>query len=147
MIPDFLAEVQITYSNPVKSVDRLKVVGSQSVASALREFWPSYDHIEFMYMIMLNRQNQILGYHQVSKGGITGTIIDLRVIYQVALKANASAIIIAHNHPSGNLEPSETDKKVSREVKDAGKILNITLLDHIILTTDGFHSMADDGQL
>ena len=147
MIPDFLAEVQITYSNPVKSVDRFKVVGSQSVASALREFWPSYDHIEFMYMIMLNRQNQILGYHQVSKGGITGTIIDLRVIYQVALKANASAIIIAHNHPSGNLEPSETDKKVSREVKDAGKILNITLLDHIILTTDGFHSMADDGQL
>jgi DNA repair protein RadC len=147
MIPEFLAEVQITYSNPVKSVDRFKVVGSQSVASALREFWPSYDHIEFMYMIMLNRQNQILGYHQVSKGGITGTIIDLRVIYQVALKANASAIIIAHNHPSGNLEPSETDKKVSREVKDAGKILNITLLDHIILTTDGFHSMADDGQL
>ncbi len=147
MIPEFLAEVQITYSNPVKSVDRFKVVGSQSVASALREFWPSYDHIEFMYMIMLNRQNQILGYHQVSKGGITGTIIDLRVIYQVALKANASAIIIAHNHPSGNLEPSETDKKITREVKDAGKILNIALVDHIILTTDGFHSMADDGQL
>jgi DNA repair protein RadC len=147
MIPEFLAEVQITYSNPVKSVDRFKVGGSRDVASALREFWPAYDHIEFMYMLMLNRQHQILGYHQVSKGGITGTIIDLRVIYQVALKANASAIIIAHNHPSGNLEPSETDKKVSREVKDAGKILNITLLDHIILTTDGFHSMADDGQL
>ena len=67
MIPEFLAEVQITYSNPVKSVDRFKVVGSQSVASALREFWPSYDHIEFMYMIMLNRQNQILGYTRYPK--------------------------------------------------------------------------------
>ena len=147
MIPNFIAEVKITYSNPVKSADRIKVVGSSDVARALREFWPSYDHVEFCYMLMLNRQNQILGYNQVAKGGITGTVVDTRVIYQVALKANASSIIIAHNHPSGNLDPSNADKKITREVKDAGKILNITLLDHVILTSDGFHSMADEGEL
>ena len=147
MIPYFLAEVQITYSNPVKSVDRLKVTGSRAVASALREIWPAYDHIEFCYMLMLNRKNEILGYHQVAKGGITGTVVDVRIIYQVALKANATSVIIAHNHPSGNLDVSDADKKITQQIKEAGKILDIPLLDHIILTTDGYHSMADDGQL
>jgi DNA repair protein RadC len=96
MIPEFIAEVQISYSSHVKAKDRLKVSGSSDAASAFRSIWPAYDHIEFSYMLMMNRQNQILGYHQLSKGGMTGAVVDVRVIFQVALKACATSLILAH---------------------------------------------------
>jgi DNA repair protein RadC len=144
---DSIAEVQITYSSKIKNVNRIKVTCSTDSVNALRAFWPSYEHVEFTYLILLNRQNQIIGKYFLAKGGIAGTIVDVRVAYQVALKANATSIIIAHNHPSGNLDPSEADKKITRQIKEAGKILDIPLLDHIILTEDGYMSMADDGYL
>ena len=147
MIPEIIAEVQISYSSHVKAKDRIKVTGSNDAANAFRAIWPAYDHIEFSYMLMLNRQNQILGYHQLSKGGMTGAVIDVRVIFQVALKACATSLILAHNHPSGNLETSDADRKVTRQIKEAGKILDIPLLDHLILTSDSFFSMADEGLL
>ena len=147
MIPEFIAEVQISYSSHVKAKDRMKVTGSKDAADAFRAIWPAYDHIEFSYMLMMNRQNQILGYHQLSKGGMTGAVIDVRVIFQVALKACATSLILAHNHPSGNLETSDADRKISRQIKEAGKILDIPLLDHLIMTTDSFLSMADEGLL
>ena len=100
-----------------------------------------------MYMLMLNRQNQVLGYHQISKGGMTGTIIDIRVVFQVALKACATSIIVAHNHPSGNLEVSSADRKITQNLKQAGLILEIPLLDHLILSSEGYYSMADEGIL
>src|SRR5659263_288362 len=117
MIPEIIAEVQISYSSHIKAKDRLKITGSMDAANAFRAIWPAYDHIEFSYMLMLNRQNQILGYHQLSKGGMTGAVVDVRVIFQVALKACAISIIIAHNHPSGNLDTSDADRKVSRQIK------------------------------
>ena len=147
MIPELIAEVQISYSSHVKAKDRTKICGSADAASAFRSIWPSYDHIEFCYMLMMNRQNQILGYHQISKGGMTGAVIDVRVVFQVALKACSTSLILAHNHPSGNLQASDADRKITRQIKDAGLILDIPLLDHIILTTDSFLSMADDGIL
>ena len=147
MITDLIAEVQISYSSHVKAKDRMKVTGSKDTADAFRIFWPAYEHIEFSYLLMLNRQNQILGYHQLSKGGMTGAVIDVRVIFQVALKACATSLILAHNHPSGNLETSDADRKISRQIKEAGKILDIPLLDHLIMTTDSFLSMADEGLL
>ena len=147
MIPEIIAEVQISYSSHIKAKDRMKVTGSMDAANAFRAIWPAYDHIEFSYMLMLNRQNQILGYHQLSKGGMTGAVIDVRVIFQVALKACATSLILAHNHPSGNLDTSDADRKVTRQIKEAGKILDIPLLDHLIMTTDSFLSMADEGLL
>jgi len=96
MIPEIIAEVQISYSSHIKAKDRLKITGSMDAANAFRAIWPAYDHIEFSYMLMLNRQNQILGYHQLSKGGMTGAVIDVRVIFQVALKACATSLILAH---------------------------------------------------
>jgi DNA repair protein RadC len=98
-------------------------------------------------MLMMNRQNQILGYHQLSKGGMTGAVVDVRVIFQVALKACATSILVAHNHPSGNLEASDADRKITRQIKEAGVILDIPLLDHLIMTTDSYLSMADEGLL
>jgi len=98
-------------------------------------------------MLMMNRQNQILGYHQLSKGGMAGTVVDVRLIYQVALKACATSLILAHNHPSGNLETSDADRRVTNQIKQAGVIMDIPLLDHLIMTTDSFLSMADEGLL
>lgn len=147
MIPELIAEVQITYSSKVKAKDRFKVTSSRAAAEAFRSCWPAYDHIEFCYMLLLNRQNQVLGYHQLSKGGMTGAVIDLRVVFQVALKACATSFILAHNHPSGNLDTSEADRRITRQIKEAGAILEIPLLDHLILTTDAYFSMADEGIL
>ena len=147
MIPEIISEVQISYSSIIKARDRIKVTGSGDSYSAFKLFWPAYDHIEFMYMLMLNRQNQVLGYHQISKGGMTGTIIDIRVVFQVALKACATSIIVAHNHPSGNLEVSSADRKITQNLKEAGLILEIPLLDHLILSSEGYYSMADEGIL
>jgi len=147
MIPDSIAEVQISYSSHVKAKDRMKVTGSKDAADAFRIFWPAYDHIEFSYMLMLNRQNQILGYHQLSKGGMTGSVVDVRVIFQVALKSCATSLILAHNHPSGNLDVSDADRKITNQIKQAGVILDIPLLDHLIMTTDSYLSMADEGLL
>ena len=147
MVPEIIAEVQITYSSKVKACDRFRVTGSKDAAKAFRSIWPSYEHIEFIYMLMLNRQNQVLGCHQISKGGMTGTVVDVRVVFQVALKSCATSILLGHNHPSGNLDPSDADKKITRQLSDAGKMLEIPVIDHLILTTDSFFSMADEGIL
>ena len=147
MISTQMAEVQITYSSKVKSADRIKISSSEEAVNAFRAFWPSYEHIEFTYMLLLNRQNQITGKYFLAKGGITGTVVDVRVIFQVAIKANSTSILLAHNHPSGNLQPSDADRKITRQVKEAGKILDIALLDHLILTEESFLSMADEGLL
>ena len=147
MITDLIAEVQISYSSNVKAKDRMKVTGSKDSADAFRIFWPAYEHIEFSNLLMLNRQNQILGYHQLSKGGMTGAVVDVRVIFQVALKSSSTSIILAHNHPSGNLDVSDADRKITNQIKQAGVILDIPLLDHLIMTTDSYLSMADEGLL
>jgi len=147
MITDLIAEVQISYSSHVKAKDRMKVIGSKDAAEAFRIFWPAYEHIEFSYLLMLNRQNQILGYHQLSKGGMTGAVVDVRVIFQVALKSSCTSIILGHNHPSGNLDVSDADRKITNQIKQAGVILDIPLLDHLIMTTDSYLSMADEGLL
>lgn len=142
-----IAEIKISYQPKIKASDRMKITGSKDAVKALRSIWPSYDHVEFMYMMMVNRQNQVLGCHQISKGGMTGTVVDVRVVFQVALKSCATSIILGHNHPSGNLDPSDADKKITRQLMEAGKFLEIPIIDHIILTEGGYLSMADEGFL
>jgi DNA repair protein RadC len=139
-----LAEITVSYSTKVKSADRPKIKCSSDAEKLLRQVFPSFEHVEYFYLICLNRANQVLGFHQVSKGGISGTVTDVRVIYQVAIKSNSSALILAHNHPSGNTAPSEADLKITRKIKEAGAMLDISVLDHLILTNEGYMSMADD---
>jgi DNA repair protein RadC len=86
-----------------------------------------------------------LGYCQISAGGLCGTIADVRVIMQTALKACSNSIIISHNHPSGNLTPSEADKDLTRKIREAGKVLDIAVLDHLIITSESYFSFADEG--
>ena len=104
-------------------------------------------HVEETYILLLNRANKALGYSKISLGGISGTVVDTKIVFQTALKANASSVILCHNHPSGNLKPSEADIKITKVIKDAGKIMDIPLVDHIIITDEGFYSFADEGML
>ena len=106
----------------------------------------SIEHIEEFKLLLMNRSNSVLGIMAVSKGGLSGTVTDVRLIFQGAIKANASGIIVCHNHPSGNLNPSESDTRITRKIKEAGNLMDIQLLDHLILTMDGsYYSFADNG--
>ena len=139
-----LAEITVSYSTKVKAAERPKVRCSQDADALLRKVFPSLEHVEYFYIICLNRANQVLGFHQVSKGGISGTVTDVRVIFQVAIKTSSSGLILAHNHPSGNTQPSEADLKITRKIKEAGALLDITVLDHLVITEEGYLSFADE---
>jgi DNA repair protein RadC len=99
-------------------------------------FGQEYSHVEEVKLILLNRANRVLGITTVSRGGMSGSIIDTRVILQYAIKANASAVILAHNHPSGNLEASDADVSITKRVREALEMMEIKLLDHLILNKD-----------
>ncbi|MDD2570754.1 MAG: JAB domain-containing protein [Candidatus Cloacimonetes bacterium] len=142
-----LAEITVNYSTKVKAADRPRVSCSRDAEQLLRKVFPSLEHVEYFYIICLNRANQVLGFHQVSKGGISGTVTDVRVIFQVAIKSCSSGLILAHNHPSGNLQPSEVDLKITRKIKEAGALLDVSVLDHIIIADEGYLSMADENQV
>jgi DNA repair protein RadC len=142
-----VAEISVSYSNRIPEKDRIKISSSQDAFNITKLFWPSTDHVEYFYILLLNRQNKVLGNYQVSKGGFTGTVVDVRVIFQVALKTCACSIIALHNHPSGSTLPSDADKQITQKIKDAGKIVDVQLLDHIIITSEKYYSMADEGEL
>ena len=103
--------------------------------------------MEEFSVLVLNRANRVLGYARISQGGLSGTVADPKVIFQIALKSNSCSIIIAHNHPSGNTQPSEADIQLTRKLKDAGAVLDLPVLDHLILTSEGYYSFADEGLL
>jgi DNA repair protein RadC len=114
----------------------------KSVFNADTFYWK-----EEMIMICMSRANQVLGFYKVSSGGLNVTIADPKVIFTVALNCGASSIIIAHNHPSGQLNPSTPDKKITEVIKNAGRILDIDLFDHMILGDDSYYSFAENGTL
>ncbi|SFU49063.1 RadC-like JAB domain-containing protein [Pustulibacterium marinum] len=146
----YISEVEIFYNNPVKIEDRKKVISSRSAQEAFFDFSDprKIGHKEFFWLMLLNNSNHILGISTLSSGGITGTIVDVRLLFQIALKANATAIIVGHNHPSGKTEPSNADKQITNKIKSAGDFLDIKLLDHIIITPENtFYSFADEGQI
>lgn len=142
-----LAEIKITYSTKVKPSDRKSVTTSNDAYDIFLQIFPNIEYREYFYILLLNRSNKILGYNQISAGGISGTIVDPRLIFQTALKANASSIIIGHNHPSGNLQPSENDIQLTDKLRKGASFMDIPILDHLILTTDGYYSFADEGMM
>lgn len=102
---------------------------------------------EEFWAIFLNQKNQIVYKTQISKGGISGTLVDVRVLFRIALEHFATSIIVAHNHPSGSLKPSLEDIQITKSIKNAGEILNVTLLDHLIIGDNSFLSFAEEGLL
>lgn len=95
--------------------------------------------------IYVNRQNKIIGYYNVSSGGLNGTVVDPKLIFSGALLVGASGVILSHNHPSGNTKPSSADIKITNDMISAGKVLQIQILDHLIITSEGYYSFADEG--
>ena len=143
-----LQEIDIIYKNKVRRSEMPKVSSSQDGFDYLISIWsPQIERLEEFVILCLNRANKVLGYSKISQGGISGTVADPKVIFQVALKSNASSIILAHNHPSGNTKPSDNDIQLTKKLKKAGEFLELNVLDHLIITTDSYFSFADESLL
>ena len=150
MEPDIInytiAEIQVSYKTNCKASERRKIITSKDAEIVFRNLWSNDMELrEEFCILLLNRANRILGWYKLSQGGITGTVVDIRLLFSIALKGLACGIILAHNHPSGNLQPSDTDIKLTNSLKQAGKVLEIPILDHLILTDESYYSFADDG--
>ena len=139
------AEVKLTYVTQERASHRIPIKSAEDAACLFFMVWDItiIEHIEEVKMILLNRANQVLGVVHLSKGGLSGSIIDTRIILQYAIKANASSVILAHNHPSGNLNPSDADVRITERVRDALKLVEIQLLDHLILNKDEEYETID----
>jgi len=143
-----IAEVSISYKFGRITADRNKIKSSQCASIIAREAAADHiEHYECFYIMMLNNANQVLGISRISQGGITGTLVDVRLIFQNLLKANATAFLMFHNHPSGTLKPSEADKIITKKIKEATQFFDIKLLDHLIITSEDYLSFADEGLL
>lgn len=142
-----VSEIDVTYRPKFKASERPTITGSRDVYTILNQNWDmnKMELLEQFKILLLNRANRVLGIFEVSTGGMAGTIADPKLIFSTALKACASSIILAHNHPSGNLKPSQADINLTRKVKDGGILLDIAVLDHVILSAEGFYSFADEG--
>ncbi|MEZ4920243.1 MAG: DNA repair protein RadC [Saprospiraceae bacterium] len=103
-------------------------------------------HEEF-WVLYLNRANELIGREQLSSGGTAGTVVDIKLFYKKAIDARASSVIAAHNHPSGNLQPSQADQQLTVKLRESGAILDLPLLDHLIVSEKGYYSFADEGRL
>lgn len=139
---------EITVSYEMKKLSNKKIVSAKSFQTVLRDIYEctksKMELKEYFFIVLLNRSNEPIGYYRLSEGGIAGTVADIRIAFATALKSLASGIILCHNHPSGNLEPSAQDIALTQRFKEAGQLLDISILDHIILTKKGHYSFADD---
>lgn len=142
--------MELHYKTHVKASEQPKITTSRHAFESLMQVYNplTIGHHESFFALMMNRASKLLGVVKISDGGITGTVVDIRIIFQAALLANACSLIVSHNHPSGNLTPSDADKKITRSLRDGCQLLDIQLKDHIIVTpNDGYFSFADEGLL
>ena len=123
-----------------------KIASSKDAFNVMSVHLQDLPHEEF-WVLLLNRANYVIKSAEISKGGVSGTIADTKIIYKLAIESLASAIILFHNHPSGNLSPSEADIKLTEKVKKAGETMEIPVLDHIIISDQGYYSFADEGRI
>ena len=126
------------------AVELKKITSSKAVFEVMQPIIGELAHEEF-WVLFLNNSNKILFKSQLSKGSMTGTIVDVRIVFKLAFEQNATAIILAHNHPSGKLQASDADIQITKKIKTAGQQLDIPVLDHIIVTETGYYSFADEG--
>lgn len=142
-------ELQLIYKQKFKPSERPKITSSQDCYRVLLSTWNVgvMGFIEEFKILLLNRANRVIGCYDVSTGGICGTIVDPRVVFAAALKSCAVGIILAHNHPSGNLTPSDADLQLTRKLKEGGLLLDIAVLDHLILSGESYLSFTDEGYL
>lgn len=144
-----VAEVELIYKSKIKASERPQITTSRDAYELLKQAWDEnkIQFIEQFKVILLNRRNRVLGICEISSGGITGTFADCRLIFVAALKANATSVMLAHNHPSGSVQPSKSDLDLTEKIKHAGIFLDIKVVDHLILSDEKYYSFADEGDL
>jgi len=142
-----VTEVELIYRNKIKSSERPTVRISNDAYDILYKSWDmnKIELQEQFKIMLLDRKNSCLGISTLATGGISGCLVDLKLAFATALKSRASCIILAHNHPSGNTTPSEADKNITQQFAEAGKLLDLKVLDHLIITKEGYTSFADEG--
>ena len=126
-----------------EALERQKITSSKSVYEVMQPIIGELKHEEF-WILYLNNSNKIIQKFQLSKGGITGTLVDVRLVLGKALELNATGLILVHNHPSGTLKPSEADKQITKKLKTAAESMDIKVLDHVIVTEKAYFSFADE---
>ena len=141
-----VAEVQVSYSQKIQRQNRITIHNSDDAAKVFKSTWKSntLELKETFKMMLLNQSMQVLGIVTISEGGLSGTFVDVRLIFSIALKALSTRLIISHNHPSSNRFPSRCDIEITRQIIEAGKLLNIKVLDHIIITKDEYTSLLNE---
>lgn len=127
-----------------ESINREKITSSNDIYEIFHPILADLPHEEF-WILLLNRSNKVIDRQKISQGGISGTVTDIRLMMKAALDKLASSIVLTHNHPSGNIKPSDADISITQKVKESGKLMDITLLDHIIITDGSYFSFADEG--
>ncbi|MFD2965797.1 JAB domain-containing protein [Sphingobacterium bambusae] len=147
----YVNELALTYRKSSVIVDMgcYSINSSAKVAALLRSIWNS-DEMEVresFYLLCFSSRLDLLGFQKVADGGMDAILVDMRLLFSTALLCRSASIVIAHNHPSGTMKPSEADRVLTRQVDAAGKLLNINLNDHIILTAKGYYSFRDEGLL
>jgi DNA repair protein RadC len=132
--------------NQSEALDNGQIKGSRDAANYLRPEIGDLAYEEF-WVLFLNRQNKVIEKRKLSQGGMTGTVIDVRLVLKLALEKHATSMIFCHNHPSGNLDPSDADRKITKQLKEAAALMEIPVVDHLIVTQAGYFSFADEGML
>ncbi len=141
------AALEIGRRRPAQEIpERTQIKSSNDIFVLLSPFLSDLQTEEF-WAIFLNQNNRVLGKSQLSSGGINQSVVDVRILFKAAIDQFATALVIAHNHPSGNLKPSTEDVKITKQIAEAGKILNIQLLDHVIIAQNSYFSFADESML
>lgn len=144
-----VCEVKLTYKSKIKASEREKILSAENAYKILLSVFDSetIQYKEFFKVILMNRANKVLGVCHISEDGLNETSADIRIIMQAAILGNASAIILAHNHPSGNIQPSMQDDQVTKRVKEIAKLIGINLLDHLIITDETYYSYSENGRI
>lgn len=139
---------QFTIKAEKSDFPRQKIKSSKDAADFIRQFYSDDIEIfESFFLLLLNRANTTIGYAKISQGGTVGTVVDVKLIAKYALDSLAQAVVLAHNHPSGMLVPSEQDKAITKKVQNALGLLEVSVLDHVILSSEGYYSFLDNGIL
>ena len=143
----YMSEITLKYKS--SGVVTTQIKGSDDSYKLLKQMYDedTLEYCESSIVIYLNQANRSIGWQKLSQGGISGTVVDVRMILVTALNCGATGIIVSHNHPSGNLKSSDADDKLTKKLDDACKIMEIKLLDHIIVTAESYYSYSDEGKL
>jgi DNA repair protein RadC len=142
-----IEHIELVYRNKTKASDRPKVTNSNQAYSLLRKDWndDTINLVEEFKLMAFDRQLRLMSIANISKGGMSGTVVDLKIIFTTALLRRAHRIIVAHNHPSGSKEPSKQDIRLTKRLKEAGDLLDLPLDDHLIVTDNDYLSMLEQG--